>query len=400
MNVTLQCNNLSGTIKAPPSKSYAHRYLIASMLAETPCTISNVNLSEDILATINALKELGSKVEIIDNKVIVSKILNFKNDNPIIDCKESGSTLRFIIPIALVLYNKIIIKGSSRLLERGINSYLDIFSNNNIDVINHNDFIEIKGKFTQKEYNISGSESSQYITGLLFALPLLPFDSVINIIPPITSKSYINITFDVLDKFHIQYEKKENSIFVKGNQKYVAYNSYIEGDYSNSAFLEAFNYLNNHIKVLNLKDDSVQGDKKYREYFKNLFVENCRIDLENNIDLGPILFVFASLFHGGTFINTKRLTIKESNRVIAMQNELAKLNICMEVNDNDVVIYSNIIKQPSEPLKTYNDHRIAMALSLFSSLFEIKLLNAECVKKSYPNYFKDLESVGAKIIYE
>lgn len=400
MKALLQCNNLKGVIKAPPSKSYAHRYLIASFLSFKECEVSNVVLNDDISATLNCLKELGCEINYHNNIVKLTKKENFSNDSPILDCHESGSTFRFLIPLSLILFHKVTITGSKRLLERGLASYQKVFEDNNIKVIKNPDNYYIFGNFTQNVFNISGSESSQYITGLLFALPLLPYDSIINILPPITSKPYIDITLDVLKKFQINYEINHNHIKIKGNQRYLSCNNYVEGDYSNAAFLEAFNYLNSDITILDLKSDSVQGDKKYQDYFKMLATGFCEIDLIDNIDLGPILFAFASFFHGGLFKNTNRLALKESNRLLAMQEELVKFNVKMTIKDNEVLITSGNITKPKEIIKTHNDHRIAMALSLFSALFEIEMSDIEIVKKSYPNYFKDLESLGAKITYE
>lgn len=399
MDVLITKSLPQGNIMAPPSKSYAHRYLIASMLANNSCTIKNIYLSADVLATINCIKSLGYKV-IIENDSVTIHHSTTLNDNLLLDCNESGSTLRFLIPIVLTKYKNVTFKGSSRLIERGIDIYEKLFDEVGIKVTKRNDSITFDGLLTSGSYTINGNISSQYITGLLFALPLLKNDSTLNIIPPIYSKPYIDITLDVLNKFKIKYQIIDNTIKIFGNQKYIACDNIVEGDYSNAAFLDAFNYLNGNINILNLNENSYQGDIKYKDYFKMLNESNVTIDISDNIDLGPVLFAFASLKHGATFKGTKRLKIKESDRGLSMKEELAKVGVELVINDDEIIVNKNIINKPSSSFNSHNDHRIAMALSLFSSQFDIVIKNAEVINKSYPNYFDDLESLGVKINYE
>ena len=248
-----------------------------------------------------------------------------------------------------------------------------------------------------KNYKIDGSISSQYITGLLFALPLLDEDSIIEILPPITSKNYIDMTLEVLNKYQIKYEMHDNIIKIFKNQSYIAINQFIEGDYSNAAFLDAFNYFNNNIVIKNLNPYSLQGDKVYIDYFKKLNEGNVTLDIKNCIDLGPILFVFASLKHGATFINTNRLKIKESDRASAIKEELAKINVNIEILDNKVIVHKTNIINNNIAFNSHNDHRIAMALSLLATQFDITINDASCINKSYPHYFKDLKKLGVDL---
>lgn len=398
MDVKIFKSTPKGEIKAPPSKSFSHRYLLGAMLSSQESTIYNVALSEDILATLDCLKAFGCDYQINNDQIRI--IPNQKsNENPLFCCRESGSTLRFMIPISLTKYQHVTFQGTERLIGRGIEIYEDIFKKQGIRVIKEGNKIQIDGKLKPGVFEVTSNVSSQYITGLLFSLPLLSGDSVIKLIPPIYSKPYIDITLDIIKKYHIQYQIKGNEIYIPGNQKYTASDFEIEADFSNSAFLEAFNYFSGQVKVTNLNKNSLQGDKVYQELFVKLNQDNPVIDIANAIDLGPILFTFASLKNGATFINTERLRIKESDRVMAMKTELEKIGVKMEASQNQVKIDKSQIYPPKESFSSHNDHRICMALSLLSTKFDIIINNAEVVKKSYPNYFQDLETLGVKINY-
>lgn len=400
MNVLLKKGVLNGIISAPPSKSYSHRYLIASLLSNDKCEVSSLFFSDDIKATLSCVESFGGKYEILDDKVIIYGNNNNYIKNPVFNCNESGSTLRFLIPIALSKYDNVTFVGTERLISRGIDIYEKIFNFQNIQIIKTNTSINFKGKLKSGTFNVDGSISSQYITGLLFALPLLNGDSIINIIPPINSKEYIEMTLDVLNKFNIKYERNNNTIKIFGNQKYIGINSIIEGDYSNSAFLDAFNYLSCNVKINNLNPYSLQGDKVYIDYFNKLNKDYYELDISNCIDLGPVLFAFAALNHGGKFTGTSRLKIKESNRDLAMKEELAKVGVEVIVNDNDVIVNKSLLHKPLVPFDSHNDHRIVMALSLFLTQFDIQINNANAINKSYPYYFKDLEKLGVDVTYD
>ena len=396
MNVRIKKKQLIGKVVAPPSKSYSHRYIIASMLANSSNTISNVFQSEDVKATLSCLNSFGSLYKIVDNNIIIYP--GEKNTNvPIFDCNESGSTLRFLIPIVLTKYDHVIFKGSKRLLSRGIEIYEKLFENIGIFFLKHENEIEIKGMLKPGKFTLNGDVSSQYISGLLFALPLLSSDSVIEILPPLYSKNYIDMTLEVLKQFSIKYEIDDNLIYIKGNQTYKPINVNIEGDFSNAAFLDAFNYFNSNITISNLNFNSLQGDKIYKQYFDLLDKSYQTLDISNCIDLGPILFAFAALKHGGTFKGTSRLKIKESDRALAMKEELDKVGITLIVNDDEVIVNKKEINVTDVTFNSHNDHRIAMALSLLSCKINLIIEDASCINKSYPHYFKDLISLGADI---
>lgn len=399
MNVKLYQSSPHGRIVACPSKSYSHRYLIAAMLSKNSSTISNIFLSDDIKATLSCIKSFGCDCKVSDNSITICNANRFEEE-PVFYCNESGSTLRFFIPIVLTKYSKATFIGTEKLFSRGIEVYEEIFKEQNIKITKLNNSLIIEGKLKGGRFVVDGSLSSQYITGLLFALPLLNEKSVIVIKKPINSKNYIYMTLDVLKKYHIKYSLKDNIIEIFGNQIYQASDYIIEGDYSNAAFLDAFNYFNGKVLVDGLNIDTLQGDKIYQNYFKILSKENAIIDISNCIDLGPILMVFASLNNGATFTGTNRLKIKESNRSKAIQEELKKVNVDVDILDDKVIVHKCCVKKTIKAFDSHNDHRIIMSLSVFLCFFDVIINNAEAVNKSYPHFFQDLEKLGVKIDYE
>lgn len=395
INKSIAC----GVLNAPPSKSYAHRLLIASMLSNDNCIVNNISMSNDIIASINCIKALGK--DVIINKDSINVISSNKelDDELVFDCLESGSTLRFFIPIACLSGKKLIFKGSKRLIERGIGVYEDIFKKQNISLIKEEDRYIIEGKLKSDDFYVNANISSQFISGLLFALPLLDGDSRIIITSNIESKNYIDITIDVLKQAGIDIEFNDNIFYIKGNQKYICNNYTVEGDYSNSAFLEAFNYLGGNVIVNGLNDNSCQGDKVYKEYFDILNKGYACIDIKNCIDLGPILFCFSALKYGAKFINTSRLKIKESDRVKDLASELEKFGVLVIDNGNEVIIDNKNLHKASCVLSGQNDHRIVMALSIMLSVFGGEIEGYEAVNKSYPKFFEDLKRLGVEVEY-
>lgn len=407
MEVTIKKSKAKGEIQAQPSKSYAHRLLIAAGLSHNDCVIENVVLSNDIIATLNCLNTLGKEIEIKGQniKTIIMKnnnSFNLNNINELVfDCLESGSTLRFFIPIALLLNKKVIFKGSEKLISRGIKVYEDICLKQNISITKNNNSIIFEGSLKSDVFNIEGNISSQFISGLLFSLPLLKEDSVINITTNIESKNYIDITIDVLKQAGVLINKINDYRYeIKGNQKYTITNCVVEGDYSNSAFIDCLNYLNGDVLINGLNINSLQGDKKYVELFEKLNNGYYECDISNCIDLGPILFAFASLKHGGCFSGVKRLKIKESDRINDIKEQLEKFGVSLVEKDNKVIIDNKKIKKPIEKLYGKNDHRIVMALSVMLTCFGGTICGAEAVNKSYPSFFEDLKKLNIGIEYD
>ena len=397
--IEIKKSKASGKVIVPPSKSYAHRLLIAAALTNKKCCVTNIELSNDINATINCLETLGKKVTFDNNKVIVETLKNFNelDDVLIFDCLESGSTLRFFIPLALTLGKTVIFKGTEKLISRGISVYEEICAKQNIKVIMEQNQITFNGLLKPDTFNIPGNISSQFITGLLFALPLLDSDSYVNITTNLESANYVDITLDVLRLTGIEIVNIDNRYIIKRSQEYQVSNFIVEGDYSNAAFLDALNYLDGNVELIGLKENSIQGDKIYKKYFKLLSCGYTEIDLQNAIDLGPILFVMASIFHGAHFINTKRLKIKESNRINDLALELNKFGINVEEYDNEVIIKKQELQKPTEILTGHSDHRIVMSLSVLLTLTGGYIQDEDAVKKSYPRFFEDLKQIGIEV---
>ena len=262
----------NGQVVVPPSKSYAHRLLIAAALTNKKCCVENIELSNDVLATINCLQTIGKKVTIKNNNAYIETIKSYEelDDLLVFDCLESGSTLRFFIPIALTLNRKLVFKGTEKLISRGISVYEDICSLQNIELIKEINQITFTGSLKPSTFNVPGNISSQFITGLLFALPLLQDNSFINITTELESANYIDITLDVLRLTGIEIVNIDNHYIIKGNQEYELSHFVVEGDYSNAAFLDSFNYLNGNVELVGLKENSMQGDKVYKKYFNLL----------------------------------------------------------------------------------------------------------------------------------
>ncbi|NLJ69958.1 MAG: 3-phosphoshikimate 1-carboxyvinyltransferase [Clostridiaceae bacterium] len=437
MKVKINPSQAEGCITVPPSKSMAHRVLICAGLAEGQSQINNVVLSEDISATLDCLQALGAKWKINDKTIFIDGT-NLKKCLPQDDlnCRESGSTLRFFLPLALANGNKIRLTGSKYLLKRPLDVYHNIALERNLLFEHQTTSITVQGPLIHGQYTIPGNISSQFATGLLFALPLLQGDSLLKIIPPIESFSYILMTIAALREFGIDIcsnsktaekmrmvkitQTKNNtesldniqtiintqnvqstgiSLKIQGNQKFKPGNKTVEGDYSNAAFLEAFNLFGGKVKVKGLNTDSLQGDAVYPELFTLLTTGNPQISLKNCPDLGPILFAVAAAFNGATFFDTKRLAIKESDRANAMAEELAKFGIKVNVEKNSVQIMPGILKTPNKILMGHNDHRIVMSLAILCSITGGIIEGAEAVTKSYPDFFKIIEQLGIELEY-
>lgn len=404
----------NGTANAPPSKSVAHRMLICAALAKGESLISNVDFSEDILAALDCIKNLGAKVMIFENSVKIfgcePKKIAFKNET-IFNCRESGNTLRFFIPIALAFSKKsqkIIFTGGKVLMTRPLSVYEDLCKKSNIAFERKNEEncgkIEISRNADAEfglnpgKFEIPGGITSQFITGLLFVLPLLDGDSEIELIPPIESRSYINLTIQAMEEFGVKAEwKNDETLFVKGNQTYKARQATVEGDYSNAAFLDAFNYFGGNVNVQGLNEKSLQGDKVYKEMFEQLKNGAPTLNISDCTDLAPILFVTAAAHNGAIFTGTRRLALKESDRGKIMCEQLAKFGVKTEYSENRIAIKKGKINAPTEILQGYNDHRIVMALSTLLSTTGGKIDDAHAVNKTFPKYFEEISKLGIKV---
>ncbi len=395
MRYGIEKSTAKGNIKAPPSKSMAHRLLICAALSKEKCIIENLDFSQDILASIDCLKALGSQFEISDKKLSFCGRQETQ-DEICLNVRESGSTLRFLIPIALLTGKKISFSGSERLMQRPLEIYKKICDEQGISFDLSENTLTVRGKLQAGEYILDGFISSQFISGLLFALPLLEEDSKINIRPPFQSKPYVLMTIDALSKFNVHVELSDNVIYIKGKQKYKGQDMVVEGDWSNAAFLDAFNLIGGDVKISGLDENSLQGDKVYKEIFEQLKVENAKIDISDCPDLGPIAMAMA--YKGGAvFSGTSRLRLKESDRSAAMAEELKKFGIETDIKEDTMTVYKGEIRKPALAIDSHNDHRIAMAMAVLLSTCGGELDGAEAVSKSLPSFFDMIESLGIEV---
>lgn len=388
---------LAGTIDAPPSKSMAHRYLIGAALSKQICTLSGVDYNEDIMASIDCIKALGAKVMIDGDKVTIDPYNFMQVDPDVLACRESGSTLRFFIPLALCLDKSVMFRGSQRLLERPLIVYESLCRENGFELKKGSASVTVCGKLHSGDYEIRGDVSSQFITGMIFALLYLGKDSRIHIIPPIESRSYINLTIAALKSFGANVDfADEYTIEIKQSQLN-AYSEKIEGDYSNAAFLDAFNYVGSSVRVNNLNSESMQGDRVYKDYFELLSNSVPTLDISDCPDLGPILIAMAAMQNGAVLTGTERLKAKESDRGMAMHEELRKLGGGLIFGNNTITVPKQVLQYRSMPLNGHNDHRIVMALSVVLSKIGGVIDGVEAVKKSYPGFFEDIKRLGAEV---
>lgn len=397
MRVEIAKGQACGTVFAPPSKSMAHRNLICAALSEKS-QVSRVSFSQDILATLDCLEALGATINKQGDEINLGGLDPAVCKSTILDCRESGSTLRFILPLCLLADEEITLMGSGRLMQRPMKIYEQLCNQKGIFFYQDDKCIKVKGKLSGGEFSVDGSVSSQFISGLLFALPLLKEDSVINITGELQSESYLKLTLSSLADFGIKIDSSNiRSVKIKGNQHYSSRKMTVEGDYSNAAFFEALNFLGGAVEIKGLDESSLQGDKVYLDLMPQLKEENAKISLADCPDLGPILFALAAIGKGALFTDTARLRIKESDRVGCMQKELSKFGIKMDIEQNSVRIYPSQLKAPSEILYGHNDHRIVMALSVLATKTGAIIDGAQAVAKSLPDFFRRLMSLGIKV---
>lgn len=399
MKVKILPSKTSGEVSAPPSKSFAHRYLIGSVLSRGKCVIKNIADSDDISATLSCIEQLGGSVTKDGNIVTVIPTNEKQIENAVFDCKESGSTLRFFIPVVLATGAKnCTFSGSERLLARGINEYEKLFENSDVTIKSDEKSIEVNGTLTSGNYEISGEVSSQYTTGMLFALSGLSGKSTLKITGNVESRAYVDMTIKVLKDFGADITEPEKNYFeINGKGRLSPGEFTVEGDWSNAAFLIALSRLLGTISVSGLNENSVQGDRFSSVAFDALDGENAEIDLKDCPDLAPILFAYAAYKNGGKFINTRRLRVKESDRANVMAEELKKFGANVKVYENCVEIEKTQLKPPIVPLCGHNDHRIVMALSVLAAVFGAEIDGAEAVNKSYTDFFRVIKKAGVNV---
>ena len=399
MRVSIKPGKASGAITAPPSKSMAHRLLISASMADGVSRVHGISDCEDVRATLDCISELGVRYTIEGDTVTVyGRDPKDAAPQKPLSARESGSTLRFFIPIALLSGKTTMFVGSGRLMSRPMSVYEDICRERRMAFISDGESITVRGPLRGGDFSVVGNISSQFISGLLFALPNLEENSRIRIAPPIESRSYIDMTISALRTFGVEVVwENEYTLFVKGGQRYSASDVTVEGDYSGAAFPDALNILGGDVKVGGLDPNSIQGDRVYKKHYEKLAEGLPTIHIGDCPDLGPILFAVAAARCGGIFSGTRRLKIKESDRAAAMAEELEKLGASVSVYDDKVVVYPRAFHAPKEPINAHGDHRIVMSMAILLTLVGGEIDGAEAVSKSYPGFFRDLAALGIEV---
>lgn len=388
MNVTILPGTLKGAVTPPSSKSQTHRAVLALMLAQGEGKLSNLAVSQDIQATQDCVAALKSGQPAQADGL------------PLLDCGESGSTLRFLIPVALAVRGGGHFTGRGRLMERPQGPYIRLFEEKGISWNQEGACLTVAGQLEPGVYALPGNVSSQFITGLLYALPLLPGDSRIVLTTPLESRGYVDMTLDMLRRFDIKVEEQEDGFLVPGNQTYQARDLTLEADWSGAAFWYAANFLGAQVDIQGLNPDSVQGDRQIGTlYWKLARPGNVDIDLPQCPDLAPPLAVMAAVRKRTTrFVNAGRLRMKESDRLETIARTLNALGAKAQVGE-DTLILEGLDHLEGGTVDGCNDHRIAMmaAVAAVACKEPVTILGAECVKKSYPRFWEDYTALGGEI---
>ncbi len=396
MQVKIYPGIAQGTVKAPPSKSMAHRYLIAAALAEGKSVISGVEYSQDILATIDCLRALGVEIAINDDRVTVCRRGKLEPCEEL-RCRESGSTLRFMLPLCLLGGKPAVLRGSDRLMERPLTVYEDLCRANDFTFDRSAAGILVSGSLQSGSYSIDGSVSSQFVTGLIFALLCCEGESQITLAGKVESRSYIDLTLSALREFGFAVDWAGEKVLRISGGKGKARNLPVEGDYSNAAFLDALNLLGGEVCLHGLKQESLQGDRVYRDYFEKLRGGIPTLSLADCPDLGPVLMAVAAAFYGARFTDTARLKIKESDRGAAMAQELQKCGVQVEVLENEIIVSGGMLRPANEAFLGHNDHRIVMSMAVLCTRTGGLIKGAEAVNKSFPGFFERLMNLGIEV---
>ena len=413
MNIVIEPSSLKGEITAIPSKSVAHRMLICAALADGPTTLRIPKTSDDIDATADCLRALGAAITVNNEDYIVEPIAQIENI-PLLDCGESGSTLRFLLPVAAAAADRCRFDGHGRLPERPLSDLTDAMKEHGVSFDGEKLPFTIGGRLRGGIYRLPGNVSSQYITGLLLALPLCEEDSVIELTTALESASYIDITLSVLKTFGITVHCERNRYIIPGKQVFRSPGTLpVEGDWSNAAFFLTAAAMNNDIAMTGLNPNSAQGDRKIIALLEQLGavtqkdngrltlrsdeLKGCTIDIQDTPDLLPVLSVAAAFAQGKTtFINAARLRLKESDRLASSAAMIENLGGRAEVGEDELTVYGTGLIGGT--VDSCNDHRIAMSAAVAATRCSkpVTILHAEAVKKSYPGFYNDYNKTGGK----
>ena len=409
----------AGVLAAPPSKSMAHRAVLCAALAEGTSRLSNLAHSQDIDATLAAAAAFGAAVEPGDRQACIIGVGFPRPAAGPVDCCESGSTLRFLIPMAALTGTPVTFTGRGRLMQRPQSVYQELFARQGLRFEPAGDALTVAGPLQAGWFELAGDVSSQFVSGLLFALPLLARDSTLCLRPPVESRSYIQMTRAAQAAFGVESRwLDQNTLLVPGNQRYTARDTAIEGDWSQAAFPAVLGALAGDVTVSGLDPDTLQGDAVIREILRDCGAEihpaadgvcfvksplhGVEIDLADCPDLGPILMVLGLFCSGKTVIrNAGRLRLKESDRIAAMEQELRKFGGKIESEGDTITIWESALRAPQEPLDGHNDHRVVMSLTVLAAAAGLPAVieGADAVRKSWPDFFAAVRQLGVEVEY-
>lgn len=415
--VTLTPAFLSGTVPIPPSKSVSHRAVICAALAKGPSKVDNLMFSKDITVTTEGMRKLGANIRQEGSTLYISGGRPAAKEPITIDCGESGSTLRFLIPLGLIGI-PVTFTGKGKLVERPLDSYFAIFEKQGISYETNKSCLPltVNGRLQPGHFELPGDVSSQFISGLLFALPLLDGDSTITITSELESYGYVDLTLEMLERFGVRVEHDNHREYrIQGGQQYKNSQCSIEGDYSQSAFWLTAGTIGRPISCSNLYPRSLQGDKAVIDIIRAMGghiseeqdtftahptpTSGTTIDASQCPDLVPVLTVLAAVSKGTThIIKAGRLRIKECDRLKAIAQELNKVGAHVEEQEDSLIIHGKPELQGGV-VESWNDHRIAMAMAVASIKCKepVTILGSECVSKSYPHFWEDFAMLGGKV---
>ena len=387
-----------GELAAPPSKSMAHRLLICAALARGDSVVRGVDRSEDVLATLDCLKALGADVRLEGGSALVRGCDPARSMPATLPCRESAGTLRFMIPLCLLSGRPMRLTGGEGLMRRPLSVYAEICRERGLRFEPDGLSLRVEGKLSPGGYRVPGDVSSQFVSGLLFALPLLEGDSAIRLVPPVESRPYVDMTVHALRDFGVDVRWRDDlTLSVPGHAAFIPRDRTVEGDWSAAAVFEALNCLGGDVRVTGLRDDSLQGDRVCRAYFRELTRGPATLDVADCPDLAPILLALAAACHGGTLTGTRRLRYKESDRGEAMARELARFGVALQIRENEIIVPAGRLHAPDGPLSSHGDHRVAMALAALCARTGGEIDGAEAVRKSLPDFWERLRSLGVGV---
>ena len=420
----IEPGRLAGTAAVPPSKSAAHRAVVCAALAAGTSHIGNVEFSQDILATLGAAQQLGAKVERGEHELTITGRGNadgFATITRPVFCNESGSTLRFILPLFSLTAQKVRFTGAGRLMQRPQEIYAQLFERQGLRFEQNEQGITIFGRLCPGTFTLPGNVSSQFISGLLFALPLLAGTSTLRLLPPVESRSYIDMTRSVQAAFGVQsHWLDENTLAIPGGQHYHPCDYTVEGDYSQAAFPAVLGAVCGGVTITGLAPETLQGDAAILDIlrrcgavftrtaegisFEKAPLHGVDIDLADCPDLGPVLMVLGLLCEGTTVIrNAERLRLKESDRIAAMEAELRACGGVLESEGGTITVHgcAEHLHAPEGILHGHNDHRVVMSLAVLSAAAGLPLTvdDAEAIQKSWPNFFAAIRPLGVEVEY-